>query len=106
MRSPFKFALVGGLLLVVAAEARAQAPPGYRRVYSYSDEPVMSINRSYLGYSNLVSDAPGLPPGGYPSGYRLVPAPGYRIGTVPDNGNRPGYARRPLRRFGWRRAPR
>jgi hypothetical protein len=110
MRTVFGLALTGALVLGHAAAARAQgamiggAPYGnrysgppphaapYRRVYSYMDEPVMSINRSYLGYSNFVYDGPGLPPGGYATGYRYVPAPGY---VTP--------APRGFRRFGWRR---
>jgi hypothetical protein len=108
MRTVFGLALTGALVLGHADDVRSQGakiggvpygnryypptPPAapYQRVYSYADEPLMSINRSYLGYSNFVSSAPGLPPGGYATGYRYVPAPGY---VTP--------APRGFRRFGW-----
>jgi hypothetical protein len=47
--------------LGAAAEARAQAAYPYNRPYRFSDESLFSINRSYLGYSNLDWRGPGLP---------------------------------------------
>jgi hypothetical protein len=100
------------LALGVAADARAQwvysgsapygyqyyypAPPAgavYPRVYAFKDEPVMSVNRSYLGYTNLVDVS------GRPSAPRFMT----------DYGNRtqgyyvPAPAPRGVRWFGWRR---
>jgi hypothetical protein len=81
-----------GCCAVHAADASAQYvyPPGappvvqYRsapavsppRPYRFSDEPLMSVNRSYLGYSNFIDTS------GYP------PAPGYvtRYGQAVNQG--------------------
>ena len=101
-------------LLGLAADAQAQTTyGGAPRPYRYSDEPLMSINRSYLGYSNFVDYGPGLPAhsnppprGGYVTGYAAPRAPVYAaprapVYTVPT----PGYSA-PVRRgrlFGWLR---
>jgi hypothetical protein len=101
VRAHLEIALVITVLLAIAAGGQAQtagggaapygyqysAPPpsaAYYRAYRFSDEPVMSINRSYLGYSNLEYSGPGLPAhanppprGGYVTGYAAPRAPVY-----------------------------
>jgi hypothetical protein len=73
-------ALASALVLAAASDGRAQV----RYPYRYSDEPLMSINRSYLGYSNFVDYGPGLPAhanppprGGYPAPYAAPRTPAY-----------------------------
>jgi len=64
-------------------------PPG---AYAFKDEPVMSINNSYLGYSNFVDPN--------------YPAPRYINPHAPVRSNRQATAattRRVGRWFGWRR---
>ncbi len=69
----------------------AHAQTAYARsapAYSFADESPLSINRSYLGYSNFVYRGPN------------PPAPGY---LVPTRGPLPrgGYASAPMRRPRW-----
>ena len=80
MRTAPGIALAAALVLGAAADARAQAGYPSSRPYRFSDEPLMSINRSYLGYSNFVWGGPGLPAhanppprGGYVGAYRSAP---------------------------------
>lgn len=81
----------------------APAPSaGYARGYAFKDEPLMSINRSYLGYSNFVYYGPGSP-SPYATAPSTAPARGYVAGyTTPPTYY---YTRPPVRRglFGWRR---
>jgi hypothetical protein len=113
------------LVLASAGESRAQwvyagSRPTYCG-YAFKDEPLMSINRSYLGYSNFVDYGPDSALGAY-SGYnaavrarayppapvqapRYVQAPTYA--QAPTYYQAPTYAqpapRRGFRLFGWRR---
>jgi hypothetical protein len=92
--------LAGALVLGHGSDARAQGtyPRGtsYSRGYRFADEPVMSINRSYLGYSNFVDPGPGLPahadpPGQYSATTRALArqAPAYvRAPASPRRGFR------------------
>src|SRR5262249_50891509 len=96
-------AAAAALLLGAAADARAQASYPYAgaRPYRFSDEPLMSINRSYLGYSNFVDPGPGLPAHANPP-----PRGGY-VNAAPSPSPGPPAAYVPVRRFrwfgGWRR---
>ena len=82
----------------------AQGVPS--RGYVFADEPLVSINRSYLGYSNFVDPGPGLPAHADPPGRNsattraLTPAGPVYLRS-------PSYyyvpARPRMRWFGWRR---
>jgi hypothetical protein len=72
MRTLLALGVAGALTLGAAAGASAQAP--YGRPYYFKDEPLMSINRSYLGYSNFVYYGPGLPAHANPPGRTAAPA--------------------------------
>jgi hypothetical protein len=92
-------ALALALVAGAAADARAQAGYPYSRPYRFSDEPLMSINRSYLGYSNFVYPGPGLPAhanppprGGYVNPAPATRPPAYPVYQVPA---------RPRRWLGW-----
>jgi hypothetical protein len=101
MRTATGFALATALFLGAAADARAQAGYPYSRPYRFSDEPLMSINRSYLSYSNFVWGGPGLPAHANPP-----PRGGY-VYTYPSPPPRPPayYVPAPRGRwFGWWRA--
>jgi hypothetical protein len=113
MRTPFGLALAGALALGPAAVARAQwvyagsapnayrypvAPSGgaYSRGYAFKDEPLMSINRSYLGYSNFVYYGPHPPAPGFLADGLAPRAPGYVRPAAPARrgflfGGRRGY---------------
>jgi hypothetical protein len=86
MRTTTGIALATALVLGATADARAQGSYPYSRPYRFSDEPLMSINRSYLGYSNFVYSGPGLPAhhnppprGGYVYTYPSPPPPVYYV---------------------------
>jgi hypothetical protein len=65
-------------LATVPAAARAQfVPAPYPRGYSFMDEPVMSVNRSYLGYSNFVDVSGRDPAFSNPTPIRAVRPGGY-----------------------------
>jgi hypothetical protein len=98
MRTAAGIALATILVLGTAAEARAQAYP-YSRPYRFSDEPLVSINRSYLGYSNFVYSGPGLP-----AHHNPPPRGGY-VQTYPSAPPRTYYVPAPRGRWfgGWRR---
>jgi hypothetical protein len=87
MRTPFGMTAAIALMLGSAADAQAQTTyGGVARPYHYSDEPLMSINRSYLGYSNFVDYGPGLPAHANPpprGGYAAAPAPVYAAPRAP-----------------------
>jgi hypothetical protein len=124
MRILFGLALAGAFSLGHVADVRAQgayypAPPAapVYRGYAFKDEPLMSINRSYLGYSNFVDYGPESALGSY-SGYNAAvraraaaPAPAYvparTYAQTPTYYQAPTYAqpapRRGFRLFGWRR---
>jgi hypothetical protein len=97
-------ALMSTLALGHSTDARAQGVPS--RGYVFADEPLVSINRSYLGYSNFVDPGPGLPAHADPPGRNsattraLTPA-------APVYVRPPTYyhvpARPRMRWFGWRR---
>jgi hypothetical protein len=125
MRTLSGLSLAAALVLVGAAETRAQwvyagSRPTYGG-YAFKDEPLMSINRSYLGYSNFVDYGPESALGAY-SGYNAaVRARAYPPAPVqaPTYVQAPAYvqtrtyaqaptyyqapARRGFRLFGWRR---
>jgi hypothetical protein len=94
-------ALAGILVLGHSTDARAQ-----QRGYVFADEPLVSINRSYLGYGNFVDPGPGLPahadPPGRNSATTRALAPAAPVYVRP-----PTYyyvpARPRMRWFGWRR---
>jgi hypothetical protein len=107
-------AFVIGLLSVTRAHAqvtyRAPVPNGLQaasavparpvypqRVYAFKDEPLMSINNSYLGYGNLVYVGPNPPSPGYVTRYGQMQSAGVvrTPGPVPQ--------RRGFRLFGRRR---
>lgn len=105
MRLGFGFSVAALLLASGASVSHAQgtyAPQYYGNVpapgaagspgYAFKDEPLVSVNRSYLGYSNLVYRGPGSLSPFQPRPTQPTPAPG-------------GYApvRRGFRLFGWRR---
>lgn len=99
MRTTFGLALAGALVLGLSGAAQAQgtsAPYGYR----FKDEPVMSVNRSYLGYTNFVYYGPD-PAFGYPPKYKTFRPQTYVHTPAPA----PVYAppRRGFRLFGGRR---
>ena len=90
MRNATGIALATALLLAAATEARAQTAYPYSRPYRFSDESLVSINRSYLGYSNFAWGGPGRPahaeppprggsvnmyPSAQPRTYYYTPAP-------------------------------
>jgi hypothetical protein len=93
MRNTSGIALAAALVLGATANARAQAGYPYARPYRFSDEPLMSINRSYLGYSNFVYPGPGLPAHANPP-----PRGGY---VNPPPATRPPAYYVPARRSRW-----
>ncbi|MDR3635848.1 MAG: hypothetical protein P4L84_18745 [Isosphaeraceae bacterium] len=110
MRTLFGPALAAILALAGVSGARGQtvyvgaAPNGYYRApapvysqnYAFKDEPLMSINRSYLGYSNLTYTGPGsLSPFG---------ATGTGTAVAPAYVSAPAPVRRGFGLFGRRRA--
>lgn len=121
MRTLYGFVLMGVLVFGGASLAEAQmlstgagpaaysyysapaAPAGSARGYAFKDEPLMSINRSYLGYSNFVYYGPGSP-SPYATAPGTAPARGYVAGSAAPP-TYYYYARPPARRglFGWRR---
>jgi hypothetical protein len=69
------------------------------RGYAYKDESLLSINRSYLGYSNLIDTSPRPPAHADPQVYAATRAGGYTGGASPA----PRRGRWILRRrAGWR----
>jgi hypothetical protein len=95
---------VAGALVVLgsASSAQAQAP------YSFNSEPLMSINRSYLGYGNMVYNGPGSLSPYYSSPARAVapvapaaPTATYYVPTQAQTYYAPARPR--FRLFGWRR---
>lgn len=113
MRSLCGLALIGFLALGHPADARAQwagaggATYGYRYVnpppaqagsafpHAFKDEPLASVNRSYLGYSNFVDYGPNPPAPRYVTPYGRAVHPGY-YDSAPARGG--------IRWFGRRRA--
>jgi hypothetical protein len=115
MLTPFGLALAGALALGPAAIAKGQgmyagsatygyrypgpvSSGGYARGYAFKDEPVMSINRSYLGYSNFVYYGPHPPAPGFLTDGLASRAPGYVRPSAPSRrgfplfgGRRRGY---------------
>ena len=53
------------------------------QTYAFKDEPLMSINRSYLGYSNFVWQGPHAPAPGYVTQYGQARSPGYVRAAAP-----------------------
>jgi len=115
MRTRFGITTAIALVLGSAAGTQAQTTSGGAPYpYRYKDEPLMSINRSYLGYTNFVDYGPGLPAhanppprGGYVTGYTARRAPVYTAPRAPVYATAPatGYSV-PVRRgrlFGWLR---
>ena len=96
MRTLLGLGLAGAVTLGAAAGASAQAPSGHP--YSFKDEPLMSINRSYLGYSNFVYYGPGLPAHANPPGRAAaVGAPVYTQPPAPAPARAPVYVQPPAR---------
>jgi hypothetical protein len=99
MRTLFGLALAGAFMLGHPDAAQAQGPSA-PYPYRFKDEPLMSINRSYLGYSNFNYYGPDPALGAYTT-YRAsrpqtyVQAPASAPVQVP--------ARRGFRLFGGRR---
>ena len=114
MRTRFGMTTAIALLLGSAAGTQAQTYGGPPYPYRYKDEPLMSINRSYLGYSNFVDYGPRPPAhanppprGGYVTGYAAPRAPVYATPRAPvyTTAPAPVYSA-PVRRgglFGWLR---
>jgi hypothetical protein len=79
-----------------------RASGSYSRGYNFADEPVMSINRSYLGYSNFVDPGPRLPAHADPPGPNSATTRALG-GQAPGFVRAPAPARRGFRLFRWRR---
>src|SRR5262249_31641018 len=77
MRTRIGLSVVGAVALGCVADASAQGY--YSRPYSFKDEPVMSINNSYLGYGNFVYPAPEPPAHANPPGWGGATAPRYYV---------------------------
>jgi hypothetical protein len=99
MRTRLSLASAATVMLGLVADVQAQwvytrgAPAvAYPRGYSFRDEPVMSINNSYLGYGNFTYYGPTLAPR-FLTGNKPYQSPGYTYAP----------ARRVFRPFGWRR---
>jgi hypothetical protein len=108
MRTLIILGLAGVLVFEAASHASAQG--AYGRPYAFKDEPVMSINNSYLGYGNFVYPGPGLPahanpPGWYSAPRTWTPAPAQAHARVyvrrPAPAPAPAPARRTIRWNGW-----
>lgn len=68
-----RLAIALAAVLATAHEARAQfVPAPYPRGYAFKDEPVMSVNRSYFGYTNFVDVSGRTPAFGNPPRPRTV----------------------------------
>ncbi len=100
MRTRWFVPLGAVVLLVPSLSARGQS--AYSGTYSFKNEPLASVNQSYLGYSNFVYQGPRAPsPYPYPYGYPTAPAPAavqprtYVAAPAPTT-----YVAAPPRRFG------
>jgi hypothetical protein len=95
MRILFGLGLASAFTLGSAASASAQA--SYGRPYYFKDESLMSINRSYLGYSNFVYYGPGLPAHADPPGRTAAPVRAPVYVRPPAPARAPVYVQPPAR---------